>query len=424
MKRHIGICIFAAALFFPLHAITLEEAMNAALQNDSTLADARSKLAIADNNLAKSLSLYGSSLSLSGNVSGSGESEGPAGSESAVTKSVGANLAVPLAKWLSVGISASSDLSESSGTLSLTLSPFAHADTAAKTAWNKASIEAQSAVRSTLLSVRKEYRAVLVAQAEVEYRTAAVQTAQNELSRIQYLVELGKERKSQEISAYSDLMDAQGELDTAEGNLSTAKQNLSLRTGIAEASLADFESLSVEEGRTLVDEESWVASSPEMAAAKVALEAASVSKKTGTTLPDLTLGTSVTDSRGWSVTAKVSLSPDLFFQKSKSTASENLSIQERSFANTERSVRTAWANQQSALVKAERNYGNATRFLESAQLSYTETELLLEKGEASRATLDSANENLLSAKYQLLRALESLDNSRDQLDVSWQVAVK
>ncbi len=49
-----------------------------------------------------------------------------------------------------------------------------------------------------------------------------------------------------------------------------------------------------------------------------------------------------------------------------------------------------------AVEMAERNYGNAHRFVESAHLSYTETELLLEGRETSRAMLDSANENLLS----------------------------
>ena len=36
-------------------------------------------------------------------------------------------------------------------------------------------------------------------------------------------------------------------------------------------------------------------------------------------------------------------------------------------------------------------------------------------------SLDSSKENLLSAKYQLLKATASLENARDQLDASWQL---
>lgn len=418
----------------PLCAIGLDEVMNAALAKDSTLADARSKLAIAENNLVKSSALYKSSLSLSGTVSDGSSSTGSAatagtsssGTSASTTtgdmkKSVSANLSVPLVSWLTVGATATTDTKTNSAGLSLSLVPFAAADTSAEVAWNKAVIEAESAARTTILSVRREYRAVLTAKAEVGYRTAAVQTAQNELSRIQYLVELGKERKSKEISAYSELISAQSDLDTAQVNLTTARQNLSLRSGIAEESLVDLDALSIAEGRTFVDEEAWLASSAELATAKIALLSVESARKKSLAVPDLSLSTSVSDSLSWSVTAKVSISPDVIFQKSASTAGENLAIQQRSYANTERSVRTAWQNQQNALAKAKTNYENAARFIESAELSYTETELLLQKGEASQSTLDSSNENLLSARYQLQKAVESLENARDQLDSTWQL---
>jgi len=424
------VCALVACSFAPLPAISLDEAMNAALAHDSTLADSKSKLEIAKNNLLKSSSLYGSALSFSGTVNNqsgaasTGASTAQSTGSDSVKKSVSANLSVPLSKWLSIGVSGTTDASTGSGSVSLSLVPFAKADTSAELAWNKAAIDAQSAVRNTLLAARKEYRAVLTAQSEVAYRTAAVQTAQNELSRIQYLVELGKERTSKEISAYSDLIDAQSDLDTAQSNLSTAIQNLSLRTGMAESALTGFESLSLVEGRTLVDETRWVESSADMAIAKINLDSVKKTKDASVMLPDLTVGSQVSDSLAWSVTAKVSFSPDVIFQKTGSTAAENLSIQERSYANTERSVRTVWQNQQNALAKAVRNYENANRFIESAELSYTETELLLAKGEASRSTLDSANENLLSSKYQLQKAIESLENARDQLDAAWQVSLK
>jgi len=445
MKKKQLLAIAASAVLTlgaasPLSAIGLDEVMNAALAKDSTLADTRNKLTIAENNLQKSSSIYKSSLSFSSTVgtatSSSGTSTSAATTSSTASgstatssttdlkKSVSTNLSVPLSSWLTVGASASTDTKTNSAGLSLSLVPLATADTSAETAWNKAVIETESAIRTTILAARREYRAVLTAEAEVAYRTAAVQTAQNELSRIQYLVELGKERKSKEITSYSEVIDAQNELDTAQVNLTTARQNLSQRTGISEADLSVLDSLSIAEGRTFVDEASWLASSADLATARIALESVVRAKKTSASLPDLSVSTSLSDSLAWSVTAKVSISPDVIFQKSSSTSNENLSIQERSYANVERSVKTSWQNQQNALVKAGLNYENATRFLESAELSYTETELLLQKGEASRSTLDSVNENLLSAKYQLQKSIESLENARDQLDATWQLSLK
>jgi outer membrane protein TolC len=415
MKKIFGIVLLASFILAPASSLSLDEAMNAALANDATLADARSKLVIARNAYVKSLSLYGSSLSLSGSSSSTADTD-PSTAASAA-------LSVPLAKWITVAVDAKAETSATTGSVSVTLTPFAAVDTTEKAAWDKAFIEAQNAVRNTILSVRREYRAVLTARAEKAYETAAVQTAQNELSRIKYLVELGKDRKSEEISAYSDLMDAQSDLDTAEDDLSTAIQNLSLRTGLAESALSDLEELTVQEGRALVDENSWVASSAELAEAKITLAASVSSAKNSAALPDLSLGSTVSSSNEWSVTAKVSLSPDVVFRKTESTAAENLAIQRRAYANSERSVRTAWQTQKNALTKAEHNYANAASFIETAQLSYTETELLLEKGEASRSTLDSSNENLLSARYQGQKALEALENARDQLDPSWQVSV-
>lgn len=415
----------------PLGAVTLEDVMNAALLNDSSLADAKSKLKIAENNLFKSSSLNNTSLSLSGSLKGqAGDSQtvtapnNRTAADTSLQKSVSANLSIPFAKWLILGIEGSTDTEVYSGSVSLSLIPLAKTDSQAEIAWNKAVIDAQNAVRNTLLSVRKEYRLVLTARAEYEFRKAAALSAQNELSRIQYLVELGNARKSESLTVYSDLMDAQGFLDTAENNVNIAVQNLSLRTGLSEASFTDFLTLAIPENRTLVNVESWVAGSAEMAIANLNLESVRRSNAQGTALPDLTLGTNMTDTLSYSVTAKVSFSPDMIFQKTKDSTSENLVIQQRSCSNTERSVRTAWQNQQTSLVMAERNVENANRFMESAKMSYTETELLLEKGDSSRASLDSANEKMLSALYQLQKAVESLENTRDILDQTWQLQLE
>ena len=441
-KVAVALSLLSCALM-PLSAISLDGVMNEALAHDSTLADSRSKLEIAKNNLFKSASLFGTNLSFSGSLSqkaatasstgsstaaggssGNSASSTSSSSANALKKSVSANLAIPLAKWLSLGVTGTTDASTTSGSVSLSLIPFAKVDTSAEAAWNKALVDAQSAIRNTLLSARKEYRAVLTAQTEVAWRQAVVQTSKNDLSRIQYLVELGKERSSKEITIYSTLISAQSDLDTAQTNLSTAIQNLSLRTGLAESALTDFDALTIVDGRTLVDENLWVESSADMVNAKANLDAAKQSKNSSTTLPDLSVGADVSNTLDWSVTAKVSFSPDLIFQKASSTASENLAMQERSYANTERSLRTAWLNQQNAVVKAQTNYENANRFVESSELSYTETDLQLQKGEASQADLDLANGNLLSAKYQLQKAIESLENARDQLDATWQVSMK
>ena len=418
--------LISAAVLFPLPALTVGEAMDAALLNDSSLADAQSALSIAGNNLFKSASLYGSDLSLSGSLKGESDASSAsatpsAGTDTGTQKTIGAALTVPLAKWISVGVSGTTDTETSTGSLSLTLTPLADADTQAEVAWNKAVVNAQNAVRNTLLSVRKEYRSVLTAQAEYAYRKAAVQTAQNELSRVQYLVELGSARKSGELTVYSDLMDAQGELDNAENNLSLAKRNLSNRTGLDTAVLADFESPGISDARTLVDEEGWTASSADMAAAKISLDSVVLASRQAASLPGLTLAANVTDTKSWTVSAKVSFSPDLLFKKTEKNADENLAVQSRAYAATGTAVRTAFRDQLKAVEMAERNYGNANRFVESAKVSYTETQLLLERGETSRSSLDSANENLLSAKYQLEKATEALENARDQLDASWQL---
>jgi len=432
LKRLLGIALVASLALLPaqIHALTLEEAMNAALANDSTLADAKSNLSIAENALFKSASLYGSSLSLSGTAKGSaaadssstGQSAG--GSSTEVQESVTASLSVPLAKWLSIGVSGSTDLETASGTLSLSLSPLAKADTQAKTSWEKAVIQSESAVRESMLSVRKDYRAVLTAKAAYAAKKAAVTTAQNALSKIQYLVELGKERKSEEISAYSDLMDAQGDLDSAESGLASAIQDLTLRTGLDITADTELEALDPAIERTLADADLWYARSADIRLARLSLDSQTSAAASSTALPDLSVGTSIDDGLAWSVTAKVSLSPDLLFQKTKASADESLAIQRRAFATVERNVTTAYANQTSALAMAERNFENAQRFLESARLSETETKLLLERGEAAQATMDSATENRLSAEYQLAKATESLENARDQLDVAWQLAAE
>ena len=439
-KVAVALTLLSCALM-PLSAISLDDVMNESLAHDSTLADSKSRLEIAKNNLFKSASLYGTNLSFSGSLSqkastasttstasnapgASSSSSSSTSSASALKKSASANLAIPLAKWLSLGVTGTTDASTTSGSVSLSLIPFAKTDTSAEAAWNKALVDAQSAIRNTLLSARKEYRAVLTAKSEVAFRQAAVQTAQNELSRIQYLVELGKERSSKEISIYSNLISAQSDLDTAQTNLSNAIQSLSLRTGLTESALTDFDSLTIVDNRTLVDETLWVESSADMVNAKSNLDAAKKTKSASTALPDLSVGADVSNTLDWSMTAKISFSPDLIFQKASSTASENLAMQERSYENTERSVRAAWQNQQNAVVKARTNYENAKRFVESSELSYTETDLQLQKGEASQSDLDSANGNLLSAKYQLQKAIEALENARDQLDVTWQVSMK
>jgi len=433
-KVAVALTLLFCALM-PLSAISLDDVMNEALAHDSTLADSKSKLTIARNDLFKSSSLYGTNLSFSGVLSrkestassstaASTSTAAADGSSSALKESVSANLAIPLAKWLSLGFTGTTDTTATSGSVSISLVPFANADTSAETAWNKALVDAQSAIRNTLLSARKEYRAVLTAQFDVAWERAVVQSSKNDLSRIQYLVELGKERSSQEITIYSDLITAQSDLDTAQTDLTNALQNLSLRTGLAESALTDFEALTIVDGRTLVDESQWVASSADMVTAKANLDAVKKARDLSATLPDLSVGADVSNKLDWSMTAKISFSPDLIFQKTGSTASENLAMQERSYANTERSVRTAWQNQQYEVVKAQTNYENANRFVESSMLSYTETELQLQKGEASRADLDLANENLLSAKYQLQKSIESLENARDQLDITWQVSMK
>ena len=423
-------------------ALTLDTVMEAALANDASLADARSRLKIAENARARSAPLYGSSLGLSGSVSGNtGSSSTPVPSSSsgggvagdAVRTSVGANLSIPLAKWISLAAEGTTDLSSVSGTVSLSVNPFAQTDTSADTAWKKAMIEAQSAVRTTILAVRKEYRALVTARSEYEYRKSSVRTAENELSRIGYLVELGKDRKSKEISAYGDLMEAQGNLDSALNNVNSALQALSARTGLSEAALdtlgSDYDpgsdaALSVNSTRMPVDEELWTASSAELAIAVLNLAQQKATARSSVTKPGLSLGASVTDSASWSLTAKVSFSPDLLFQKNADTAAENLAIQERSLAKTEQNVRTAWKNQQNALSMAERNFSNAQRFFESAQLSYEETELLFDRGESSQANLDEAQEKLLSARWQLIRSAESLENARDQLDAAWQLSIQ
>lgn len=422
-------------------ALTLDTVMEAALANDASLADARSRLKIAENARARSAPLYGSSLGLSGSVSGNtGSSSTPAPSSSsggvagdAVRTSVGANLSIPLAQWISLAAEGTTDLSSVSGSVSLSVNPFAQTDTSADTAWKKAMIEAQSAVRTTILAVRKEYRALVTARSEYEYRKSSVRTAENELSRIGYLVELGKERKSKEISAYGDLMEAQGNLDSALNNVNSALQALSARTGLSEAALdtlgSDYDpgsdaALSVNSTRMPVDEELWTASSAELAIAVLNLAQQKATARSSVTKPSLSLGASVADSASWSLTAKVSFSPDLLFQKNADTAAENLAIQERSLAKTEQNVRTAWKNQQNALSMAERNFLNAQRFFESAQLSYEETELLFDRGESSQANLDEAQEKLLSARWQLIRSAESLENARDQLDAAWQLSLQ
>lgn len=419
--------------------LTIEEAMEAALANDATLADARSRLKIAGNALARSSSVYGSSLGFSGSVSGnagssdSAPSSAPSGASAAsdgstVRSNLGANVSIPLAKWITVGAEASSDLETFSGSLTVSLNPFAKADSSAETAWKKALIEAQGAVRTTILSVRREYRALNSARSEYEYRKAAVRTAENELSRIGYLVELGKERKSKEISAYGSLMEAQGNLDAALNSVNSALQALSARTGLSEAVLQTLAAGDADGGadspaRTLVDEEAWVLASAELALSEIGLAQQRDALKSSASLPGLSLGASASDDASWSATVKVTLSPDVLFQKNIDSAAENLAIQKRSMEKTERSVRTAWKNQQNALAAAERNYANALRFLESAKLSYEETELLFSRGESAQASLDEANEKLLSAQWQLERSAESLENARDQLDAAWQVSI-
>ncbi|TAH51494.1 MAG: hypothetical protein EWM51_09295, partial [Treponema sp.] len=212
-----------------------------------------------------------------------------------------------------------------------------------------------------------------------------------------------------------------------------ALQALSARTGLSEAALdtlgSDYDpgsdaALSVNSTRMPVDEELWTASSAELAIAVLNLAQQKATARSSVTKPGLSLGASVTDSASWSLTAKVSFSPDLLFQKNADTAAENLAIQERSLAKTEQNVRTAWKNQQNALSMAERNFSNAQRFFESAQLSYEETELLFDRGESSQANLDEAQEKLLSARWQLIRSAESLENARDQLDAAWQLSIQ
>lgn len=421
MKKYAGFISIVFLSLTSLYAVSLDDVMSAALLNDSSLADSLSKLKIAENNLFRSSSLYGSSLSFSSSLSGNFED-----SSSSITPfnpSLKAQLALPLAKWASISVEGGSNSGIVSGSLSLNLSPFQRSDSTAENAWKRAVIDSRSALRFTLLSVRKEFRAVNVAKSAYEFQQAAVQSAENELTRIQYLVELGTERKSKEISAYSNLMDAQGDRDKAENTLALALQSLSVRTGLSVSELEFCDEIELAENRILVDESTWKASSAELALAKNNILSAENSLATSLTLPGLSLGSTINDKNAWSVTAKISLSPDLFFQKPASSEKESMAIQQRSFEKTERDVSTAWQNQQTALSMAQRNYENAQRFLESAELSYTETELLLQRGEASRSTLDSSKEKLLSARLRLLQAMESLENARDQLDINWQVLI-
>lgn len=423
----VSVFVFAS---LPVCALSLDDVMNAALGADSSLADAYSRLRIAENNRFKSASLYGTNLSVSGSVKGSAAEPEPepaplslknTQTANQVEKTVTASLSVPIAKWLTLSAQASGTETVTSGSISLSVTPFAKPDTQAEFSWNKAVIDAQAAVRATLLSVRKEYRAVQTALADKDLKRASVATAQNELTRIRYLVELGTERKSQEISAYSKLLDAQVALDSSTHALALALQALSSRTALELDEGTPFDDLEVSE-RSLVDENTWVSKSSEIALASINLESVRIARRQSVSLPDLSLGTTLSDTLDWSVTAKVSLTPEVVFQKNTRTAADNLAIQERSFSAAERSVRTAWTNLMASLSAAEQNVRNAERLIESAELSYSETVILKERGEAAQAALDEAAENVLSAKYQFMRARESLENVRDQLDPAWQLA--
>jgi len=48
------------------------------------------------------------------------------------------------------------------------------------------------------------------------------------------------------------------------------------------------------------------------------------SRSSSITLPTVTLGASITDTADWSLSARVSISPDLLFQKTSGSAQENL----------------------------------------------------------------------------------------------------
>lgn len=440
MKLHVNtwrilafFILSAFTMLYPLVAETekiesqfllIEDVMTASLKNDGSISDAQSKLKIAQNNKIRANSLYNSSLSFSGSTSGTIDANKTNTSGSTQTKtSLGASLSLPLSHWVSLAFEASSNLEKASGSASISISPFAKADTSSDASLLKASIEAQTAVRSSLLSARKEYRAYQSALAEYEYRKASIVTAENELSRIQYLVELGKERKSKEISAHSTVLNAQGDLDTAENSMRSAIQNLVDRTGFTEEQIALIPSDVLLTDRESVSVESWISSSSELALARLSLQQQKQSASSSVALPNFSLGASISDTAAWSVSARVSISPDILFQKNLNSAQENLSIQERAFLKTEESVRTAYKNQQNALAMAERNYVNAQRFMESARLSYEETNLLFERGEVSQAAMNQADEELLQAKWKLAKAVESLENAKDQLDPAWQLSL-
>ncbi|GAB1431811.1 hypothetical protein MASR2M29_04360 [Spirochaetota bacterium] len=401
--------------------LLIEELMTAALEHDGAIADAQSRLKIAQNSKASANPLYKSSLSLSGTASDSANANST--TQTAQKTSVGASLSVPLAHWLALAFDATGSPEKRSGSAAISISPFAKADSSAESALQKAMIESQAAVRSSLLSVRKEYRAYQSAIAEYEYRRAAVVTAENELLRIQYLAELGKERKSKEISAHSELLDAQDDLDAAINSMRAAIQNLADRTGLGEDQLALIPGELALSDRDSVSAETWMNSSGELAIAKIALQQQKRSSSSSITLPTVTLGASISDTSNWSLTAQVSISPDLLFQKTSGSAQENLAIQERAFLKTEENVSSAYKNQQSALAMAERNYQNAQRFMDSARLSYEETSLLFGSGEVSQSTMDTAEEELLEAKWKLAKSVEALENAKDQLDPAWQLPI-
>lgn len=417
------LCVIFTLLAVSINSVfslSIDDFMNAAIEHDSNIQDAMSSLKKASNSLFVSHPLYGTTFSVSSSVSGT--------EENIQGQELSAGITIPLAKWISFSAESQTDLKSDSGSsknstnLSVSISPFAKSNSQDTYTYERALIEVQQAIRESILSVRKEYRAYLTALSELEYKQASLKSAQTELSRIQYLVELGTERKSKEINALSNLMEAQEEVDAANDTLSSAIIALVSRTGLEEELFENLDITSVEAERNYVNEEQWSVYSADLMLAKKSLEQQKNKNSSSISLPNINLGAKINDSASWSVSARASISPDLFFQKDYSTAKENLAIQERALLKTEQSVKNAWIKIQRNLSVAELSYENAKRFLDSAQVSYEESELLFERGELSSTSLESAKENVLQAQFQMYKAEEGLENARDQLDVRWQLS--
>jgi len=429
----LALCIIPLGLLGAQEAaatVSLDTLVSRALAQDTELAVALAQLRAAKAALGADSAWRGAALTLQSGLRGAENEAVPA--SAAGDFSWSAQAALPMAHWLALGAESSGDeAGNASGTVSLSVSPFARHSGSADRAYRSALAAYRNSLRSSILEFRAALRSLTVADAELRLRQAeqAVTSAALEAARI--LVERGDAGKASLLDALADQTEAEIAVSAAQSALEAARADLAIRLGVAETELPDTASLEPAPGvdplENAMSLEQWLAASANLSESLLAAESAADDARLAVPRPDLSLTGTVgsvlagtgAGSLQWSAAAAVTLPLDLVYRDTAVAKAETAAARQTAAERLRAVTVQEYAQKVKELRRGYDTWRRATTADQSALLALEEARLLHALGESSAAALASAEADGLRSQWQTLAALKSLRDAQDELDRRW-----